>query len=80
MSLLDLLFRSCIELGADLDRLQWGPVSQTVAIMSLISLGERTPSLLLTGADGRVMSVSPLPPEMDYFYMLFSRMTICAVM
>ncbi|ORY35362.1 hypothetical protein BCR39DRAFT_585005 [Naematelia encephala] len=44
--------------------LQFGPVAQTVAIMCTISLG---------------MSVVPLPWQMLPFYILFSRLTILAV-
>ncbi|RXK38130.1 hypothetical protein M231_04591 [Tremella mesenterica] len=44
--------------------LQWGPISQTVVIMCLISLA---------------MSVTPLPPGMEQFYRLFSRLSICSV-
>ncbi|GFZ49327.1 hypothetical protein JCM24511_07447 [Saitozyma sp. JCM 24511] len=44
--------------------LQFGPVTQTITIMAVISLA---------------MSATPLPPQMLPFYQLFSRLTIIAV-
>lgn len=46
-------------------RLVFGPISMTVASMSIISLG---------------LSILELPREMRPFFVLFSRMTIIAAM